>query len=281
LKKGVRQKVYIPFHFIPREKYSGNDKFNFNYTTAPNNIFCREIVDLAAQRVKEGKQEERERELIKLGIALHSFADTWAHQDFSGRLSSRDNDIERISMYENEKWDQLSFLEQLRYNLLLAIGHGEALGLPDLSHITWKYEHDKSGIVYIRDNSNIFLEAAQKIYEIFCSITGNRCNWKKYMSYVKECLDYPYGSLKKKFEKYRSTFSFMNIEMDYDKNQWKEEALDGSFYEWDELDEDEYSELEYNFRKKNRDGDKYSNMRWIYFHMEALEQRLFVQKFIP
>ena len=33
--------------------------------------------------------------------------------------------------------------------------------------------------------------------------------------------------------------------------------MDGSFYEWDELDEDEYSELEYGFREKNLDGDEY------------------------
>jgi len=275
LDKDVQRKVYIPFHFVPIKKFDGKDKWNYVYTTSPGNAFAHELMDNAAAELKNVKKEDkrkREQKLVKLGIALHTFADTWAHQKFSGRNSPRDNDIERIHLLKDGKWEQLPLLDRLKLNVLPDVGHAEALDFPDLTHLTWKYEHDYSGIEINRDNTNIFLDAAQTIFLLLCDITGESPNWKKYVGNIKECLAYPTESMKHKFEKYQETFSIYDIHFDYDEDEWKKAALDGGFFNWRELDAREYGELNFKFNK---------DRKWFYFHMEAFEQRKFVKGNIP
>ncbi|MCK4763774.1 MAG: hypothetical protein KAW12_16350 [Candidatus Aminicenantes bacterium] len=278
LAKVAQRKVYVSFHFIPTEKFIGKEeeKWDFDYTTSPDCSFAREILNKAVAAVKSGKEGKREEDLIKLGISLHSYADTWAHQKFSGRRSKKDNDIERICILKDAEWDRIGFVKQLTLNSLPEIGHAEAMTYPDMPQITWKYEHDASAIEIIRDNTNVFLEAAQKIYYLLCQLAGTAPAWKKYVSHIKECLAYDTDSMKKRFEKFRSTFAYEGIALDYNKSQWKRDALEGVVYDWDDLDEDEYRELEYKFRKDNE-----GNMRWFYFHKAALAQREFVMKHLP
>ena len=108
MERDVQRKVYIPFHFLPAEPYEAG--VLYDYRVVPSGAIARRLLDegLAALRSASGKQERR-RALIKTGIALHSFADTWSHQRFSGRHSSRDNDVERIGLMLNGKWEPLPF----------------------------------------------------------------------------------------------------------------------------------------------------------------------------
>jgi hypothetical protein len=118
-------------------------------------------------------------DLVKLGIVLHAYADTFSHQGFSGLLS-KVNDIERVQILNDSgivvdkfkfilKWLKDAVSE--RFDLLIpAYGHGQAMVYPDLPYLVWQYAYDytdefsmalkSSGIV---DNRDRFKRAFQNI----------------------------------------------------------------------------------------------------------------------
>ncbi|GAB6172335.1 hypothetical protein JCM15765_18130 [Paradesulfitobacterium aromaticivorans] len=94
-------------------------------------------------------------DLIKLGIVLHAYADTFSHQGFSGILS-KVNDIkyceaktearlgliDRI-MYVLRQFSQDKY-EELFDRIMPAYGHGQAMEFPDIPYLMWSYEYDYS-----------------------------------------------------------------------------------------------------------------------------------------
>ena len=96
LKEDIQRKVYIPFHFLPDEKYGGDGYYD--YCCVPDGGMARLLVERALKNYKHCQGDDKEAKigaLIQLGIALHTYADTWSHQGFSGRHSARDNDIKK------------------------------------------------------------------------------------------------------------------------------------------------------------------------------------------
>lgn len=260
--KDVQRKVYIPFHFLPSDAYEGQGRYN--YRCVPDGNLARGLVREAAGGVRAAEGEERTRKLIRLGIALHTCADTWFHQRFSGRWNGRDNDVERIAIRRDGRYEILPFFDHLKLNLVRDVGHAEALYFPDQTHLEWKYEHDASGIEYTRDNTALFLEAAQSIYEILCDADGRLGNWKSLVNKLKECFSLSTDSLKEKFRKYRETFP--GIAFEYHEDEWRSEALKGESFDWLHFEEKDFETQRYEFN-----GD----LEWFYFHMAAYDQRRF------
>ncbi|MBI4691529.1 MAG: hypothetical protein HY754_14885 [Nitrospirae bacterium] len=263
--RDAQRKVYVSFHFIPSEEYGGTGRYD--YCTIPDSNLAREILRQAIAELKAASRNMRIQKLIKLGIALHSFADTWAHQRFSGRLSAADNDVERIHLFGNDNWESLSHLDQLKANLFPEVGHIEAMNYPDFSHQRWRYEHDYSGIEYKRDNTAIFFEAAKSIFELLCEAIGQPKDWDSYADRIKECLSLNTDSIKRKFENYRRLFR--EIEFDYHEEDWRNQALTGNSLSWIDFQETDYAQVGYTFN-----GD----LKWFYFHMEAYNQRMYVME---
>jgi hypothetical protein len=89
------------------------------------------------------------RDLCQIGIALHTFADTWAHQNFTAR---------------NEVWNRLD-----GSNPLPSPGHAHAGRAPDSWQETWVDPRliDSQIVNEIR-----FHEAARKIYRYLCVFRG-------------------------------------------------------------------------------------------------------------
>ena len=97
----------------------------------------------------------QEGDLIKLGIVLHAYADTFSHQGFSGMVS-KVNDIQRCeakSQVSKGLIDRtIKFVKQLNQDrfetyfdrFMPAYGHGQALDYPDLPYLEWSYEYDDS-----------------------------------------------------------------------------------------------------------------------------------------
>ena len=271
----VQKKVYISFHFIPKEKFEGaktadiGDDLNYDYKTAPNNSFSREILGLALNELR-GNKNNRQQKLIKLGIALHSFADTWSHQGFSGKKSRKDNDIERIRLFRGSDVEEvpsslLGFLGELA-----PIGHIQASCYPDRSDLVWEYEQDYMGFDVHRENTLIFLEAAQIIYEVLCEFNDVSPSWKQIVDRINECLSVPTDSKKKKFKKYREVFP--EIRFDYDRNEWRRAAMKKGYFNFGDYDAKDYDKIVCKFN---------NDMKWYYFHLEALNQRKFVMDNIP
>jgi len=271
--KDVQKKVYASFHFIPAEKYSGNGAYD--YCVVPNGSLARLLVMQSEKRLESVDPEERSKGLIQLGIALHSFADTWSHHRFSGRRSAFDNDIERIEILNGER---LSDLDKFVHGLLNCklfpkVGHLEALDLPDMSNMHWKYEHNASKQDIKQDNTQEFYRAAFDIFQILSKINkteaGSIARWKSIADGVKTCLSEPITSISEKYRFYKSQFP--EIELIYDKYRWRRQAIKDGSLSWEDFDKSDYNSQKYEYN-----GDP----KWFYFHEAAYHQRALVMKSI-
>ena len=130
------------FHFVP-----GCQGENFT-----KKLRCKEESPVILKILNEALQEDS---LIKLGMVLHTYADTFSHQGFSGMLS-KVNDIkeceERSGLYRSLGSNLIHLFKRLgqkRYEELFdrivpAYGHGQALDFPDLPYLVWSYQYDYS-----------------------------------------------------------------------------------------------------------------------------------------
>ncbi len=164
--------VWVPFHFLP-----GNSLFpagqgeDLDFITR---IVCRPDSYVARDMVRECIRRGSEPNgLHRLGITLHVYADTWAHQDFAG-IQHQANTVEyladdevsrsllgRVTEYFKDIFDR----EASRFTDALPLGHGCVLSYPDRPYLKWKYQ-DYTGRLVMRDNTLICSEAAKKIYSM-------------------------------------------------------------------------------------------------------------------
>lgn len=136
-------RIYPVFHFIPGDKpETSNRKDNLwhDLLTTPDSSFAVKMYERAKTDALELYQGgDRVTALCRLGIATHSYADTWAHQNFIGW------------------YDDLNGMGSLLPN----IGHAEAMHDPDLVGYRWEDNRLKDCQV---DNNTRFLSAARKVY---------------------------------------------------------------------------------------------------------------------
>ncbi|MGI1657891.1 MAG: DUF6765 family protein [Desulfitobacterium sp.] len=130
------------FHFVP-----GCQGKHFT-----KKLRCKEESPVILALLNEACQEDN---LVKLGMVMHPYADTFAHQGFSGMLSK----VNAINNCQIESELSLSWIESFpdyikgfgkekfeRYfdKVMPAYGHAQALDFPDLPYLVWSYEYDHS-----------------------------------------------------------------------------------------------------------------------------------------
>ncbi|MEA4902016.1 DUF6765 family protein [Desulfitobacterium sp.] len=132
----------IAFHFVPGFKGE-------NFT---KRLRCMEESPIIMDLIKEVMLED---DLIKLGMVLHVYVDTFSHQGFNGMVS-KVNAIKNCEAYNIKSlglFDKtLKILKQLSQNnyeiyfdkIMPAYGHAQALDYPDLPYLEWAYEYDYS-----------------------------------------------------------------------------------------------------------------------------------------
>jgi len=152
--------VWAPFHFLPGGQ--GN--------SLEEKSICRPDSDIARTMVRraiEGKNSNNG--LHRLGVALHVYVDTWAHQGFTG-IISKHNIVESL---EGDDHDHHTWLEKLKgfitkteeniesqfLDMVSGLGHGAALHFPDMPWAKWKYTNGHGQKVE-RDNLPDFIRAA-------------------------------------------------------------------------------------------------------------------------
>ena len=105
------KEVYIPFHFFPGESDKSarvrRDGKRNSLCCTPNSPGLKELLISSLKT----------RNPYRIGIALHTYADSWAHQNFSGKL---------------EEWNTIE-----KRSLIPAIGHAQALKKPDTLDLVW------------------------------------------------------------------------------------------------------------------------------------------------
>lgn len=135
--ESILSEVYLPFHFLPGDPEEAGrkrrDGARNRWAVTPNGEAARELLVGAL----------RTRNPFRIGIALHAFADGWAHQNFTAR------------------WEDFNALDGS--GALPPVGHLQALTNPDDPSRLWTDprllpEHFRI------DNAARFLEAARKIF---------------------------------------------------------------------------------------------------------------------
>jgi hypothetical protein len=152
--------VWTPFHFLPAGVGD----------TLEERAVCRPDSDVARNVVKHAlARRGADNALHRLGVTLHTYVDTWAHQGFSG-IESGYNKVSHLEADDFTHEDWLRRLERYTVHLVdgfqsdvltraLPLGHGAALTYPDLPWAKWSYMNGKGQPVR-RDNLPEFMIAA-------------------------------------------------------------------------------------------------------------------------
>ncbi|MEQ5841996.1 hypothetical protein N0A02_21390 [Paraburkholderia acidicola] len=152
--------VWTPFHFLPAGE---GDTLEERAVCRPDSKVARDVI------LKAIAKKGTDNALHRLGVTLHTYVDTWAHQGFSGIES----DYNKVSHLEAEDCTPAQWFEHLRratdhlvedveaevLSRTVPLGHGAALHYPDQPWAKWHYINGKGHRV-VRDNLPDFLVAA-------------------------------------------------------------------------------------------------------------------------
>ena len=273
----VQRKIYLPFHFVPphavpEHASCRDDTHAYSYLVVPDGKFANQLLDAAID-------DRSELRLHKIGVALHGYADTWAHQGFSGRHGP-ENDLQDISkLDEHGRFRSVGIFGQLLRDIRPDVGHAEAGPLPDLSWLTWSFV--QGGRTIVRNNAEIFLAAARACFAKLASAAGGGARpWGAIAGRVAACLaaqpanpDASPGTLLREASmRWIAAFPeyFTGLGLMYSRVTWRADALltsDLALLDWD-------------MQKRSwgaagafamRPGFHASN--WVMFHRAALWHR--------
>ncbi|MEA2014233.1 MAG: DUF6765 family protein [Thermodesulfobacteriota bacterium] len=176
--------VWVPFHFFP-----GNEGEDFT-----ERLICRKDSPLINELIDHYLDlHERPFALELIGLTAHVYADTFSHFGFSG-VSSRRNKVDAGSItpknataptatYIDKKIDsffrkfgfQGGLWTNVRRSIMSdgaeiasgALGHGAVAVLPDLPYLEWSFEYEQSPQLSERNNAKTFLEACERLHNMF------------------------------------------------------------------------------------------------------------------
>jgi len=149
--------VWVPFHFLPgnngkSEGENTEGRFINKLICKPDSMVARKMLDYCI------RDAHKNYALHRLGITMHVYADTYAHQGFAGKI----HEVNKVSdlILKNEK---LSFMDEKKSQGLsdrFPMGHGAALECPDKPYLIWSYTNGL-GEKIERNNTDIFMNAVR------------------------------------------------------------------------------------------------------------------------
>jgi len=157
----ANHRVWIPFHFLP-----GNDGKAADENTGRG--FIKKLVCSADSPVARDmlraciNDMDKPYGLHRLGIAMHVYADSWAHQGFAG-VNHRINEVSKMKS-NNKSLDRKFFQKILNYFIseTFPLGHGAALSYPDIPSLVWEYKNGDNKKIQ-RNNLEMFVDATDKM----------------------------------------------------------------------------------------------------------------------
>lgn len=139
-------------------------------------MVCKPNSEVAQKMVRRFiASKGKDNDLHRLGVLLHTYVDTWAHQGFSGMLSDG-NSVTHLH-HDGDHRDGLltklfGHIEETYNNIQSAIvgnvvkvGHGAALTFPDLPWAKWEYINGLNNRIE-RDNLRNFVAAANMAHKV-------------------------------------------------------------------------------------------------------------------
>jgi len=160
--------TWVPFHFIPGAV--GN--------TSGEKLICRTDSDVAKQMVKHHLGLFNTPYALQLlGIAAHSYADTFSHYGFTGiasnlnkvktgsfNLQARDNSIlGQVKASSTKFWNKYAG-DALN---MVMLGHGSVATYPDQPYLIWSFEYEDGRKSGERNNPDTFLRACHLLHQMF------------------------------------------------------------------------------------------------------------------
>lgn len=200
--------IYPLFHFIPGDYQHAPERVDQKthlLNTTPNSANAQAVLQdaLNAFTVKDTLG------LYRLGIATHAFADTWAHQNFTG------------------SWEAFNDMGNL---ITPDAGHADALHHPDLVSHRWTDNRLKEPEI---SNNIRFMNAAKCLYDIYqrmLTSSGRAVNntWQELEEMLLAIFGSTYSGSKEKgiegrVAQYRAFVPFLP---DYDESAWQFSALE-------------------------------------------------------
>ncbi|MCL2362144.1 MAG: hypothetical protein FWC73_10065 [Defluviitaleaceae bacterium] len=189
--------ILSPFHFTPfDENYAGIPEHRVVPLVHGDNSLMdrflhREISDLPTY-------ENLNIPLMRIGMLLHTFADTYAHQMFTGYVSwaNRVNIIEArsnamLTDCTAQVREGIGLINRALGNLP-PIGHVQAGHNPDLSDIAFAFSYvenagDNKTLVHSQDNTEVFLQAGEQIYTYLQECSANPIPWEELAPKLRKC----------------------------------------------------------------------------------------------
>lgn len=181
------QKLIVsPFHFIPRnERRVSNGDLRTVPAKLHDGSYISSMLDSLEEDMASNSISESDA-LMKMGMLLHTFADTYAHQLFTG-YNNKTNSVKLISAKDNitqadatkeygywvEQW--ISQLEEDLGAEIPTIGHMSVVSIPDLSHLSFEMEYtdiDGTKRVHARSNTDLFVAACRELYTFMRTVLG-------------------------------------------------------------------------------------------------------------
>ena len=179
-----------PFHFIPQNAAHIKKDAPVTPASLGDGSYISDILCEAQRTYRNaGDGKPKYWALMHIGMVLHTFADTFAHQLFSGynapcnvvTLSNVTNNItgkDETEDYRKSIIEWLELLKKIAPSVTPAIGHMMLSHVPDLSHLTWTMRYPNpngnNDLTYSRSNSDEFI----------------RCG-KEIINFLRGCLDKP------------------------------------------------------------------------------------------
>jgi hypothetical protein len=152
--------VYTPFHFLPGDNNVEINGEKNPLSTTPNSQNARILLNEALKSKKP----------YRIGIALHTFSDTWSHQNFTGL---------------REQWNSVYPWYNVFKSIVPNIGHAEAGHSPDVISEDWiDYRINKKII-----NKERAFEAVAEIYKVMRGESGKGPAWTDMEVHYKEIID--------------------------------------------------------------------------------------------
>ena len=171
------REAWVPFHFVPGNE---GDSFEDRLVCQPNSAVAQALMRDALT------QADSEHALHRLGVTLHAYIDTWAHQKFCGIVSEHnrvrdlvDEDAPPEHVAARVEATLAAWGHRLTSQALddlLPLGHGAALTFPDLPWARWHYVNGK-GIAIRRENLNDFMAASDAAYQVLSAFAGRRSDF--------------------------------------------------------------------------------------------------------
>lgn len=184
-----QQYTCAPFHFIPPERSMVGEK---EYRVAPAVLGDESIISQLLEQAKNeyravADETVRHRKLMKLGVLLHIFADTVAHQLFSGfnanvnlvglvNVTNNITGADETAVYKSKIQKYLKLLSSWVPKITPAIGHMMIEHVPDLTHLSFTMEYKGDNDQkhrYTRSNTAEFIQMSKQILDFMCDCYGS------------------------------------------------------------------------------------------------------------